>query len=102
MVAAKASGFIYCVSVTGVTGARTELSDSLPDFLARVRSQTGVPLAVGFGVSNPEQARKVSQYADGVIIGSRLIKMISDADDIDSACVHIESFLAEVNGALVG
>jgi tryptophan synthase alpha chain len=67
-----------------------------------VRSQTGVPLAVGFGVSNPEQARKVSQYADGVIIGSRLIKMISDAVDIDSACSQIESFLAEVNGALEG
>lgn len=100
MVAGKASGFIYCVSVTGVTGARVSLSDELPDFLGRVRAQTDVPLAVGFGVSTPEHADVVAGYADGVIIGSRLIKMIAEAADIDAACSEIQSFLNDVNQVL--
>lgn len=100
MVAKKASGFIYCVSVTGVTGDRTSLSDDLPDFLARVRAQTDVPLAVGFGVSAPEHAESVSRYADGVIIGSRLIKIVSGASDIDAACRDIEDFLKGINEVL--
>jgi tryptophan synthase alpha chain len=101
MIAANASGFIYCVSVAGVTGARTSLSDQLPAFLERVRARTDVPLAVGFGVSGPEQAAEVSKFADGVIIGSRLISMVSDSDNIDSACDAVRQFLQDVNEVLV-
>lgn len=100
LIAASASGFIYCVSVAGVTGARTTLSAGLPDFLARVRMRTDVPLAVGFGVSTAEQAAEVAVHADGVIIGSRLISLVRDAPDIDAACRSIESLLTEVNEAL--
>jgi tryptophan synthase alpha chain len=100
LIAASASGFIYCVSVAGVTGARTELSDQLPDFLARVRARTSTPLAVGFGVSTPEQAAEVAGYADGVIIGSRLIRIVSDAGDIDIAGKAVEKFLLQVNEVL--
>lgn len=100
MIAASASGFIYCVSVAGVTGARTTLSADLPDFLGRVRMRTDVPLAVGFGVSTPEHAATVALHADGVIIGSRLISLVRDAPDIDAACRSIESLLAEVNEVL--
>lgn len=100
LIAEKASGFIYCVAVAGVTGARTSLSDELPAFLARVRAQTAVPLAVGFGVSTPEHAAVVSQYADGVIIGSRLIRMVGEAEDIDTACLNVEKFLKDVNEVL--
>lgn len=100
MIAAQASGFIYCVSVAGVTGARTALSDQLPAFLERVRSRTTVPLAVGFGVSDKAHAAEVAKYADGVIIGSRLISMVSDADNIEVACGVIEKFLKEVNEVL--
>lgn len=100
MVAGKASGFIYCVSVTGVTGARTALSDELPDFLGRIKAETDIPLAVGFGVSSPEHADVVARHADGVIIGSRLIKMIAEAPDLDTACRQIEDFLNEVNQVL--
>ncbi|MBE0429407.1 MAG: tryptophan synthase subunit alpha [Thermoleophilia bacterium] len=100
MVAEKASGFIYCVSVAGVTGARASLDEQLPDFLGRVRKQTNIPLAVGFGVSEPEHAAVVAQYADGVIIGSRLIKMVSDAESIETACREIEMFLRDVNQVL--
>ena len=100
MIAAQASGFIYCVSVAGVTGARTSLSEQLPDFLARVRARTEVPLAVGFGVSTPEHAAVVAQYADGVIIGSRLIKMVDEAANITEACQTVEQFLKDVNEVL--
>lgn len=97
LIGAIASGFIYCVSVTGVTGARISLSDTLPDFIARIRQQTQVPLAVGFGVSTPEHAATVALFADGVIIGSRLIQMVADAPDIDTACRKVETFLKDVN-----
>lgn len=100
MIADQASGFIYCVSVAGVTGARTALSEQLPDFLARVRARTDVPLAVGFGVSTPEHAAVVAGYADGVIIGSRLIKMVDEAANISEACQSVEQFLKDVNEVL--
>lgn len=100
LIGTRASGFIYCVSVTGVTGARTSLSDTLPDFISRVRRHTQLPLAVGFGVSSPEHAGTVANYADGVIIGSRLIQMVASAPDIDTACSEVEKFLKAVNQVL--
>jgi tryptophan synthase alpha chain len=71
--AARASGFIYCVSLVGVTGARDRLSEELPEYLARVRKHTDVPLAVGFGISTPEHVRVTSALADGVVVASALI-----------------------------
>jgi tryptophan synthase alpha chain len=76
MVAEIASGFIYCVSVAGVTGARRNLSANLPDFLARVRRSTGLPLAVGFGISRREHVEAVSALVDGVVVGSALIDIM--------------------------
>jgi len=70
------SGFLYCISLTGVTGARTELSQELPDFLGRVRSVTDLPLAVGFGISTPDHVRQVAAIADAAIVGSALITVI--------------------------
>ena len=100
LIAKSASGFIYCVSVAGVTGARSSLSEELPAFLGRVRARTTVPLAVGFGVSSSEHAAEVARHADGVIIGSKLINMVNDAGDIDAACRSVEKFLQEVNEVL--
>ena len=100
LIARSASGFIYCVSVAGVTGARTVLSDKLPEFLGRVRAHTSVPLAVGFGVSTPEPAAEVAKNADGVIIGSRLINLVSEAPNIDVACRSLVTFLKDVNKVL--
>lgn len=80
LVARKARGFTYLVSVTGVTGARTALNTALKDFIARVRAQVNTPLAVGFGISTPEQAREVGALADGVIVGSKLISLVRDSD----------------------
>ena len=73
-VTARATGFIYLVSVTGITGERTELPTDLTDFVQRVRRHTDLPLAIGFGIGDGEQAAAVAQIADGVIVGSALVK----------------------------
>jgi tryptophan synthase alpha chain len=81
LVAEKSQGFIYLVSLTGVTGARNELSPDLAGFVSRVRAQTSTPLAVGFGIGTGEQARQVGQLADGVIVGSALVKRAAESPD---------------------
>lgn len=93
------SGFIYCVSVTGVTGARAALSQTLPDFMDRVRGRTDMPLAVGFGISSPEQAGQVAKIADGVIIGSALVDIISTAP-AGKLYEELEDFLRRAHHAL--
>lgn len=80
-VTARARGFIYLVSVTGVTGARAGLHADLAGFIGRVRAQTQTPLAVGFGISTPEQAAAIGRLADGVIVGSALINAVDAATD---------------------
>ena len=79
MVAEAATDFVYCVAVTGVTGARQEVGADLPGLIGRLRARTAAPLAVGFGISTPEQAARVADLADGVIIGSALIDIVSRA-----------------------
>jgi len=76
LVSERARGFIYLVSVTGITGARATLPPDLAAFVARVRAVTALPLAVGFGIQSPEQARVVGQIADGVIVGSALVERV--------------------------
>jgi len=81
-VVAQASGFLYLVSLTGVTGARSSLPPELPAFVARVRTAApNLPLAVGFGIATPEHAHRVGQFADGVIVGSALVDAIGKAKD---------------------
>ncbi len=75
-IARLASGFIYCVALTGVTGARSDLWEGLPDFLARVRRHTDLPLVVGFGISSAAHVRQVGRFADGAIVASALINAL--------------------------
>ncbi len=92
----RASGFIYLVSLTGVTGARPTLSGAeatavqsdLAAFIARVREKAAVPLAVGFGISSPEQAASVGKLADGVIVGSALINAVNQSGDKPAAAAQ--------------
>jgi tryptophan synthase alpha chain len=77
----QSSGFVYLVSVLGITGERQALPVELSKFVERVRAQTDKPLAVGFGISTPEQAAAVGEIADGVIVGSALIKAAGQADE---------------------
>ena len=80
MIARNAEGFIYLVSVTGVTGARQSIAEGLGDLIARVREHTSVPVCVGFGIGTPEQARQVGTLADGVIVGSACVKTIGGSE----------------------
>ncbi len=79
--AEKGSGFLYCVSVTGVTGARDNLSSTLGEYMARIRSHTDLPLAIGFGISKPEHVKSVGEIADGAIVGAALINAINTVSD---------------------
>lgn len=94
-VTGRARGFIYLVSLTGVTGARNELAAGLPAFVENVRRQTKVPLAVGFGISTPGQAGRVAAFADGVIVGSALINAVDDAEDKPAGAARFVQSLAQ-------
>lgn len=85
LVAEHSNGYIYLVSVTGVTGARQELPKNLSQFIKRVHKVTNKPLCVGFGIGTPEQARQVAQIADGVIVGSRLIQLMEQDPTLKQA-----------------
>ena len=78
-IAKQADGFIYCVSRAGVTGARQELSDEAGDVLALARRHTDLPLALGFGISTPEQAAAAARLADAVVVGSALVQRLHEA-----------------------
>src|SRR4029079_17851385 len=73
-ICAVARGFVYVVSTVGTTGEREQLPESLADLVAATRAESEVPVAVGFGIGTPEQAARVGEIADGVIIGSRLVR----------------------------
>lgn len=96
MVAEKSRGFIYLVSVAGVTGARTSLPPNIKSFIARVRKAAKQPLCVGFGVSTPEQARQISSLADGVIVGSKLVQLMK----ADSTLESLKNFIQELRRAI--
>ncbi|MCQ2527718.1 MAG: tryptophan synthase subunit alpha [Saccharofermentans sp.] len=76
MIAKEADGFIYVVSSLGVTGTRSEITTNLGSIVAKIREVTDVPCAIGFGISNPEQAKKMAGFSDGAIVGSAIIKII--------------------------
>lgn len=84
-IAARGSGFLYCVSLTGVTGARSELWSGLPAFLARVRQATTLPLVVGFGISNAEHVQQIRPHAEGVIVASALITVLEQLQPAERA-----------------
>ena len=94
-VGSLSSGFVYCVSTTGVTGERTELPAELSELVARVKAATSLPVAVGFGISTPEQAALVARHADGVVVGSALVKRQSDPE-------ALRGFVAELATAVHG
>ena len=95
-VAARARGFIYMVSLTGVTGARDSLPPGLESFVQRVRGKASQPLCVGFGIATPAQAKRVGAAADGVIVGSRLIQLI----DEDATLSSLKAFISSLRKAL--
>lgn len=78
-IAANSKGFLYCVSSTGVTGVRSSFSTDLDEFFGAVKKYAACPCTVGFGISGPEQAKKMSEYCDGVIVGSAIVRLFEEA-----------------------
>jgi tryptophan synthase alpha chain len=100
-IARNAKGFLYLVSVTGVTGARTSISDGLGGLIARVREHTSAPVCVGFGIGTLEQAKEVGKMADGVIVGTACVRTIGGSEKpVETAqqfAVQFRSALSELN-----
>jgi len=80
-IARNAKGFIYLVSVTGITGERKSIAEGLGDLISSVREHTSVPVCVGFGIGTPEQAKEVGQMADGVIVGTACVRTIGSSEN---------------------
>ena len=94
------SGFLYCVTVKGVTGVRDDIDKEIKNFLIKLREITGLPLAVGFGISNVNQINKIKKYCDAVIIGSKILSILMESKTLKGGFKGVEDFLTEVNRVL--
>ena len=97
--AGEAAGFVYCISSLGVTGMRSEITTDVGRMIEQVRQITKVPAAVGFGISTPEQAREMAEQADGVIVGSAVMKIVGK---YGRDCVpYVTEFLGRMKAAML-
>lgn len=101
-VASKTSGFLYAVSVTGITGKRKRNPKGLTDYLKMLRSITDKPLVVGFGISSPSQVKAVAPLVDGVIVGSALVDFLAHHGNKKAGFIHMRSFVNSIAKALTG
>ena len=98
MIAKEANGFVYCVSSLGVTGMRTSIGDDVARMVTEVKAAQNIPCAVGFGISTPEQASEMARSADGVIVGSAIVKL---CEQYGEECVpHVEDFVRTMKQAV--
>ncbi|MFB6707369.1 tryptophan synthase subunit alpha [Streptomyces sp. NPDC056333] len=95
-ITAAGSGFVYAASLMGVTGTRESVGEQAQDLVRRTRATTGIPVCVGLGVSNAEQAAEVAAFADGVIVGSAFVKRMLDAPDEESGLASVRSLAGEL------
>lgn len=95
-VTSRCSGFVYAASLMGVTGTRTSVSSGAPDLVARIRTTTDLPIAVGLGVSTREQAKGVAGYADGVIVGSAFINALLDAPNEEAGLLAVKTLASQL------
>ena len=100
LVAKFSSGFVYLVSRTGVTGERSSVSDSAGELVGRMRAMTDLPLAVGFGISTPEHVVKVGALADGVVIGSAIVRTIETHGGSPQLEAELEKFMRHLAGGV--
>ncbi len=100
VIARNAKGFIYLVSVTGITGERKSIAEGLSDLILDVRKHTDIPVCVGFGISTPEQAREVGEMADGVIVGTACVKEIGGSETpVETARQFARRFRSALNAS---
>ena len=98
MIAKEAEGFVYCVSSLGVTGMRSQITTDIGAMVELVKAQKDIPCAVGFGISNPEQAKKMAEQADGVIVGSAIVKL---CEAYVAECVpHVAEYVKSMKDAI--
>lgn len=90
---ALGTGFLYGISRLGVTGARDEIDESARELAERVRAETGMPLALGFGLSRPEHVRAIGQYADAAVVGSALVKVIAEHGQSPGLMTEVERYV---------
>jgi tryptophan synthase alpha chain len=91
--AAVARGFLYAVSTAGVTGARAAIDREAREVVGRIRAETTLPVAVGFGISTPEQVREVGQFADAAVVGSALVNLVAESASDSDLEGRIEAFV---------
>lgn len=100
MLVRRTRGFLYCVSLTGVTGARQEMAEGIEKQVSAVRALSEVPICVGFGISTAAHAAEVGRFADGVVVGSAIVDRIESAPDPDAAIDAVSRFVAELKAPL--
>jgi tryptophan synthase alpha chain len=98
LIAAEAEGFVYCVSSLGVTGVRSQITTDISEMVSLVKATKDIPCAIGFGISTPEQARTMAAYADGVIVGSAIVKI---AEQYGVECIKpISEYVRQMKSAI--
>jgi tryptophan synthase alpha chain len=100
LLAERSRGFLYYVSLTGVTSARDDLPPGIEEGVALAREFSKLPVCVGFGISRPEHARAVGAFADGVVVGSAIVDRIEQASSPEAAVDSVASYVAEMKSAL--
>jgi tryptophan synthase alpha chain len=99
VVGRASSGFIYYVSLTGVTGARTELPPELEEAVRTLRSRVSLPVAVGFGISRPEQVARLAPLADGIIVGSALVRLVGEGGEVEAVAARLKETVSALRRA---
>jgi tryptophan synthase alpha chain len=99
-IAKNAAGFLYYISITGVTGTAQPVMQNIRHDLERIRKITALPLVIGFGISTPEQAAEIAPYADGVVVGSALVRIIGEKGDDGDLIKIVSSFVRDIKKAL--
>jgi tryptophan synthase alpha chain len=100
MIAAKASGFLYYISITGITGTAVPKVENIKNAVGKIRKLTSLPIAVGFGISKPQQAKEIGKFADGVVIGSAVVKLIDDNKDNPDLFKTVSDYVRDIKKTL--
>ncbi len=99
-IAAQAEGFLYCVSSPGVTGVRSNFETDFDEYFGIINQYAKVPTALGFGISTPGQAKDLQKYADGIIVGSAIVRLVGEAKSPDDAVKNVSAFVASLRRAM--
>ena len=99
VVAGLSTGFVYCVSRTGVTGARQDVPLELTEVVSRIKARTSEPVCVGFGISKPEHVRRISEFADGAVVGSSLVDLVHNHRNDSKLTEIVATYISELKAA---